>query len=144
MADVLTPDQRSFNMSRIRGKGNKSTEQRMVTLLKAHRITGWRRHYALPGKPDFVFRPQRVAIFVDGCFWHKCPRCFKAPSSNSDYWVPKIQGNVRRDRRVNRQLRQRGWRVMRVWEHSLRDPDRVAGRIARMLDGRPRAAGPAD
>ena len=131
-------------MSRIRGKGNKSTEQRMVTLLKDHHITGWRRHCALPGKPDFVFRPQKVAVFVDGCFWHKCPRCFKSPSSNADYWVPKIQGNVRRDRRVNRQLRQRGWRVVRVWEHSLRDPDRVAGRIVRMLEGRPQATSPAD
>lgn len=120
-------------MSRIRGKGNKSTEQRMIALLRAYGITGWRRHYPVPGKPDFVFRNERVAVFVDGCFWHRCPRCFRTPTSNAEYWVPKIDGNVRRDRRVTRELRQRGWHVMRIWEHCLRNPDRVAGRLRRML-----------
>ena len=67
-------------MSRIRSLGNKKTEFALVALLKAHHITGWRRHQPVFGKPDFIFRAHRLAIFVDGCFWHGCPRCYKRPS----------------------------------------------------------------
>ena len=111
----------------------------MLVVLRAHHIVGWRRNYPLPGKPDLVFRGERVAVFLDGCFWHKCPQCFRQPTSNTEYWVPKIEGNVRRDRRVDRELRARGWRVLRVWEHSLREPEKVAARLKRAL----RAASPA-
>jgi len=137
VADVLTPSQRSFNMSSIRSKGNRTTEQRMIGIMKAAGIKGWRRNYPLPGKPDFVFRRERVAVFVDGCFWHKCPACFRQPTSNEEYWQKKFARNVRRDRTVSAELRLRGWRVVRIWEHSLkREPARVATRMRRALSGR--------
>ena len=134
MADDLTPEQRSYAMSRVRGRGNASTEGGVVRLLREHGLSGWRRHAPLAGRPDFAFRRQRVAVFVDGCYWHRCPRCFRMPASNVDYWEGKITRNVARDRRVRRELRQAGWRVIRVWEHSLdEDPGRVARRIKRAL-----------
>lgn len=131
--DDLTPEQRSYAMSRVKARGNASTELRMVALLKAHRIHGWRRHLDIPGRPDFAFRRERVAVFVDGCFWHACPRCFRMPTSNADYWESKIERNKRRDSRVTRELRGKNWHVVRVWEHSLREPDKVAARLRRTL-----------
>jgi DNA mismatch endonuclease (patch repair protein) len=73
-------------------------------------------------------------VFVDGCFWHACPRCFRMPATNRDYWEVKISRNVSRDRRITRGLRAKGWKVVRVWEHSLSRPDAVAARIGRALD----------
>ena len=105
----------------------------MVALLRAYGIHGWRRHYDLPGRPDFVFRRERVAVFVDGCFWHACPACFRMPTSNVDYWRAKVKRNRRRDRLVTDELRRRNWHVVRVWEHAFKEPDRVAARLRRML-----------
>jgi len=119
MADWLTREQRSRNMASIRSKGNKTTEARFVALLRAGRISGWRRHANLPGKPDFVFRKNHLAVFVDGCFWHGCPRCYRLPEDNRPYWRAKLLNNRRRDRRTARQLRTKGWRVIRIWEHLL-------------------------
>ena len=84
MADVHTPEKRSFNMSRVRCRGNKTTELVFVAILKSERITGWRRRYRIFGRPDFVFPKERIAVFVDGCFWHGCPRrCKPAPVPTS-------------------------------------------------------------
>ena len=94
MADILTKKKRSAVMAKIRGRGNKATEVVFANLLRAHRLTGWRRHAPLPGKPDFAFRQHRVAIFVDGCFWHGCPRHCRFPASNRAYWLKKIAGNM--------------------------------------------------
>jgi DNA mismatch endonuclease (patch repair protein) len=71
----------------------------MVALFRAHRITGWRRGMTLLGKPDFVFLQAKLAVFVDGCFWHACPRCGRLPSSNAEYWAHKIDSNRPRDNR---------------------------------------------
>ena len=106
-------------MSRIRGKGNASTEQRMIRLFREHGIKGWRRNRPLPGKPDFVFPKLRIALFVDGCFWHRCPKCYHKPATNADFWEAKIGRNVERDKEVNLELKKRGWKVVRVWEHEL-------------------------
>lgn len=136
MTDWLTKQQRSHNMSSIRSRGNATTEQRLVALLRKHRISGWRRHAPLPGRPDFVFRKERVALFVDGCFWHGCPQCYKLPGDNKPYWSDKLRRNKARDRRNSRLLRKEGWSVLHVWEHSLRDDRRasdVLARIARYL-----------
>jgi DNA mismatch endonuclease (patch repair protein) len=114
-----TISNRSRTMRAVKGRDNASTELRFLKILKAARITGWRRHLNLPGRPDFAWRTERIAVFVDGCFWHGCPKCKKSPRENSGYWQKKISGNVRRDRRVARQLRANGWRVFRVWEHAL-------------------------
>lgn len=133
MPDNLTPEQRSYGMSRVRGRGNASTELRMVALLREHGLRGWRRHAPIAERPDFVFPRERVAVFVDGCFWHGCPRCFRMPETNRDYWERKIGRNIARDKRYTLTLRRRGWRVIRVWEHSLSAPSRVASRIRRAL-----------
>jgi DNA mismatch endonuclease (patch repair protein) len=120
MADVFSPMQRSELMSRIRSRGNLRTEGRLVTIFRDMRITGWRRHRPLYGRPDFVFPARRVAVFVDGCFWHGCPQHYSAPAQNRDFWKNKRQTNLARDRQVNSLLRSRGWRVLRIWEHELR------------------------
>jgi len=146
MPDVFTPEKRSEVMSRIRSKGNRTTEGRLMAMMREARITGWRRQVALrlpvseprlpaPGaaeqkrgrtlkptksvRPDFVFRRERVAVFVDGCFWHGCPRHGTRPKQNGRFWREKIERNQARDRRVTRALRAQGWKVLRLWECAL-------------------------
>lgn len=134
MADVFTKAKRSEVMSRIRGRGNERTELAMVRLLRANKICGWRRHAKLLGKPDFVFRSARVAVFVDGCFWHGCPKCFRLPANNRSFWAKKISANRARDQKVNVQLRKAGWRVVRIREHVLQQsPNFALSRIKRAL-----------
>lgn len=138
MADVFTPEKRSQVMSRIRGSGNRDTELRLVALFREHKITGWRRNRrAVFGKPDFVFPKERVAVFVDGCFWHRHPGCrfTYTPKSRLDFWLRKFEQNVARDRLVTRTLRKLGWRVLRVWECDLapRRRARVVRRIQHAL-----------
>jgi DNA mismatch endonuclease (patch repair protein) len=86
MADVFSKRKRSRVMAAIRSKGNKDTEMKLVSIFRAYGIKGWRRHRLLPGKPDFIFSKARLAIFVDGCFWHGCPTHEQKPDSNRDYW----------------------------------------------------------
>lgn len=134
MSDVFTTEKRSAVMALIRGSGNKDTELRMIILFRSHGITGWGRNARVFGKPDFVFRRQRVAVFVDGCFWHGCPKPKHSPcpKGNADFWFNKLSGNRRRDRLVTRTLRARGWTVVRVWEHDL-TAKRAEHTIARLL-----------
>lgn len=120
-------------MSHIRSRGNRTTELRLIRIMRRYKIKGWRRGSKLPGKPDFVFPRARVAVFVDGDFWHGNPRKYRIPKSNSDYWREKIRGNQARDRQVNRLLKQLGWRVVRIWESSLRDDEAIAGRLRLLL-----------
>lgn len=122
-------------MSRIRDAGNKGTELRLIEVFRAHGITGWRRGSKLPGRPDFVFPLLRAAVFVDGCFWHGCPRHATQPKTNAAFWRDKIATNKARDRRVNRALRGRGWSVIRIWEHELRrrDEAKLVRRLLRAL-----------
>ena len=134
MADVFTPTKRSQVMSRIRSEGNAETELRLIALFRAEGITGWRRNYDLPGKPDFVFRKERLVIFVDGCFWHGCPKHGRNPTSNRDYWLQKLRRNRKRDTAVKRDILRLGWKVLRFWEHDLADRTRVARLIIRALD----------
>jgi len=120
-------------MSRIRGKGNEKTEVRLAKLMRAEGIRGWRRHLPIPGRPDFSFQKQKVAVFVDGCFWHGCPRCFRLPKQNRAFWKAKIEGNRKRDRSVNVRLRRLGWKVVRIKECQLKDSERVVGRVAEAI-----------
>jgi len=119
MADIWSKAKRSKVMSFIRSHGNTATELKLIEIFKAHCIIGWRRKQNLTGKPDFVFRKERVCIFVDGCFWHGCPKCYRRPGSNRAYWDAKVQRNRKRDLLVTRVLRKDGWRVLRIWEHQL-------------------------
>jgi len=107
-------------MSLIRSHGNKATELELAKIFRANRITGWQRNQPVFGKPDFVFRKQRVAVFVDGCFWHGCPQHATEPRTNAAFWRRKFAANKARDLLVNRTLRKSGWRVLRIWEHELR------------------------
>lgn len=133
MADTFSKSKRSAVMAAIRSKRNASTEEKFAALLRISRIRGWRRNSQIPGKPDFVFPKERLAIFVDGCFWHACPQHGTSPKSNQNYWSPKLQRNVQRDRRINRVLKSKGWRVMRIWEHSLKSLSSVVRRVSLAL-----------
>jgi len=145
MPDVFTKAKRSQVMSRIRGRGNRDTELAVRGLFRRHGITGWRRHERLtvesrrprverrkragarPSslvprltvRPDFVFPKLRLAVFVDGCFWHGCPQHCNQPANNRAFWRRKLAANKARDRLVTRTLRRIGWRVVRIWEHEL-------------------------
>lgn len=125
-------------MARVHGIGNRTTEQRLVALLKRAGLTGWRRHQLLYGTPDFVWPAAKVAVFVDGCFWHghSCGRNV-TPTTNAKAWQEKIQRNQARDRRVDRALRRDGWTVLRVWECALtKTPERCVARIRRQIEKR--------
>lgn len=132
------PKDRSKNMQAIRSSGNTTTEKRLISLLRAHRLRGWRLHPPnVAGKPDLVIQRERVAIFVDGCFWHGCPRCGHIPRTNRAYWRAKITRNKQRDRAASRALRTLGYHVLRIRECQLRtNPKRCLGRIVNMLNRR--------
>ncbi len=144
MPDVFTKAKRSDVMSRIRSRGNKATELALVRVFRVQGITGWRRHLKLrvgelrvergaahgsqhsapttsqlTVRPDFVFPKLRLAVFVDGCFWHGCRLHGTKPRNNAAFWRKKFAANKARDRLVTRTLRQNGWRVLRIWEHEL-------------------------
>lgn len=136
MADVFTKSKRSEVMSHIRSSGNKDTELALLHLLKNNGVTGWRRGQSVSGRPDFVFRKARVAVFVDGCFWHGCPRHFSLPAGNRSFWQRKLEGNMKRDARVTRLLRREGWIVLRIWECQIAErPISCVRRIARAVGG---------
>jgi len=134
MTDVLTSAQRQLNMSRIRAK-NTGPEVKFRKFLWAEGIRGYRIHYKLPGKPDIVFTKKKIAVFIDGCFWHKCPICFQEPETRNEFWMKKIQSNIDRDKRVNEQLKKEGWKVIRIWEHEIRkEPEKVIKKIIKILE----------
>lgn len=132
--DVFTPEKRSKVMSAIRSRGNLSTEIKLISAMRNCGITGWRRGSRLPGRPDFLFPKARVAVFVDGDFWHGHPVTARIPASNRAFWVKKIESNKARDKKVNRLLKEKGWRVLRIWESSLKShPVACLRRLRRAL-----------
>jgi DNA mismatch endonuclease (patch repair protein) len=134
VADIFTKAKRSHVMAAIRSSRNQTTELALASALRRLGVTGWCRHANLPGKPDFVFRDARLAVFVDGCFWHSCPKHGHQPLSNRGYWLKKLTKNKERDESTNRVLRRMGWRVLRIWEHQAKaSPDRCAARIQKIL-----------
>ena len=135
MADVFSTRKRSQVMSRIRSRGNKDTELLLARLFRRQRISGWRRNQHVFGKPDFVFKEFKLAVFVDGCFWHRCPVHGTQPKGNHSFWKEKFTRNQARARLVNRTLRLAGWRVLRIWEHELarKNEARLLRRIHRAL-----------
>jgi DNA mismatch endonuclease, patch repair protein len=137
MADVFSREKRSAIMSSVRSHGNLATELRLITIFKSAGIQGWRRRVVLYGSPDFAFPKARLAVFVDGCFWHCCPVHGTVPTTNRAFWMRKLRRNQERDRLVRRQLEKLGWRVLRIWQHELRDPKRVLLRIRRALATQP-------
>lgn len=92
----------------------------MIAIFRQRQITGWRRHQRIFGNPDFIFPKLRLAVFVDGCFWHGCPKHGTQPADNRAFWKKKLVRNQARDRLVNRTLRSANWRVLRIWQHELK------------------------
>jgi DNA mismatch endonuclease, patch repair protein len=134
MADVYTKLKRSEVMAAVRSRSNRSTEVALARALRRGGVSGWRRHIPLPGTPDFVFAKSRLAVFVDGCFWHGCPRHYRPPSQNRAYWKQKLNRNRSRDLVVIQALTERGWSVIRFWEHEIREsPQSCAQRIRAFL-----------
>jgi DNA mismatch endonuclease (patch repair protein) len=133
---LKTTPQRSRNMSVIRGTENQTTELKLATLFRKNGISGWRRHVpGIYGRPDFVFRNEKIAVFVDGCFWHGCREIKKMPVANRRFWIRKLGNNRKRDIAVGRELKKAGWRVVRLWEHELkRSPDRAVQKIKKRYD----------
>jgi len=132
--DSLTPQQRSANMAAVRGKNTRP--ELLVRRLLYGLGYRYRLHAAnLPGRPDIVFRKRQCVIFVNGCFWHghDCRRG-NPPSSRTEFWWPKIDKNRDRDRRVQKQLKKDGWRVLTVWECETKNQARLQRRLCRFLD----------
>ncbi|MFC1684994.1 very short patch repair endonuclease [Pseudomonadota bacterium] len=119
MADFMTPGQRSKCMSRVRAKNTKPEQ----LLRKALWQLGYRYrlHYHLPGKPDIAFPGNKLVIFVDGCFWHGCPRHGSLPKTNTDFWERKIHRNIERDAENTQSIQREGWTVLRYWGHEIED-----------------------
>jgi DNA mismatch endonuclease Vsr len=134
MSDNLRPDDRRRTMQAVKGKGTKLEKCFFATLVGMG-LTGWKKNVqTITGKPDVVFPVQRVAIFIDGCFWHGCGYCRrKLPQTNVDYWNRKIRRNISLARTYKRKLRREGWTVLRIWEHELTNKTKVRLRTRKAL-----------
>ena len=122
-------------MRAVKGRGTK-LEKRLWAMLAGMRLRGWKKNViSIIGKPDVVFFDRRVAVFVDGCFWHGCPDCRKKlPETNREYWEKKIKRNVELAETHNRQLQCDGWTVVRIWEHEITDTPKIKTRILSALE----------
>ena len=120
MADIFDNEKRSEIMRRVKSKKNKSTELRLIDIFKQNGITGWKRNYPVKGQPDFVFLKEKVAVFVDGCFWHGHDCRNTRPANNQEYWQNKRERNMKHDRAVTAMFENRGWTVLRIWECELK------------------------
>jgi DNA mismatch endonuclease, patch repair protein len=122
---------RSANMRAIKSRENRSTEWRLRSMLMRTAVKGWRLHSnEVVGNPDFLFLVHRVVVFIDGCFWHGCPKCGHIPKTNKKYWTAKIDRNKKRDKMYSKELRRQGFKVVRIWECALREkPQRCLQRI---------------
>ena len=146
MADNHTPEQRSANMARIRSSGTMPEERLYMTIraILGHKWRIDRNVTVMAGRPDVVIPSLRLVIFADGCFFHGCPAHYRAPKSNSEYWLPKIAGNIKRDSLHQSSLEAAGWSVWRVWEHDLTKrklPDtqlKLGDRLGQLVADRPR------
>ena len=135
MADIFSIDMRSNIMRQVKSRNNKSTEIKLIEIFKNQSLNGWRRKYKLFGNPDFVFPKQKIALFVDGCFWHGHYCRKHTPKSNELYWTNKIKRNQNRDSEVGLKLSQMGWKVIRIWECELNNNDCVGKLLNKINDG---------
>jgi DNA mismatch endonuclease Vsr len=137
MPDTFTTTaSRSQNMRAIKSRSNATTELRLRAHLIRNSVAGWKLHARnIHGHPDFFFPVQRVAVFVDGCFWHGCPRCGHTPKTNRSYWLKKLARNKQRDAKINRALRTDGIQLLRLWECQLRyKPNSCLKKLLILLD----------
>lgn len=132
--DTVDKETRSRVMAAVHSSGTK-LEQRLIAILENAEITNFVcNENSLPGKPDIAFMDARVAVFLDSCFWHGCPKHLRRPSSNDSYWRAKIDNNVKRDLRNRTKLRRMGWSALRIWEHDLKESALIIKKIRRALD----------
>lgn len=124
MSDVFEKDMRSTIMQHVKSKGNKSTELKLIEIFKSFSITGWKRNYSVKGHPDFVFPKKKIAVFVDGCFWHGHDCRNTRPADNKEYWERKRARNIQHDKEVTELFQSRGWYVLRIWECELKKKNR--------------------
>ena len=120
MSDVFDKEERSKIMRTVKSKNTKSTELKLIQLFKENHITGWLHNYNVKGHPDFVFLEKRIAIFVDGCFWHGHDCRNTRPTDNAEYWAKKRERNIQRDKEITERFEKRGWKVVRIWECELK------------------------
>ena len=120
MVDNLKPEDRRKTMQAVKGKRTR-LEKRLFSMLAGMNLKGWKQNVQdIIGKPDVAFIDKKVAIFIDGCFWHGCPICKrKLPQRNRKYWASKIARNIELAKVHNKQLRKDGWIVIRIWEHEI-------------------------
>ncbi|MDR1050982.1 MAG: very short patch repair endonuclease [Deltaproteobacteria bacterium] len=137
MTDVFDKAKRSLVMSKIRSKGNKSTELRLIDIFAERGVKGWRRNYDVRGHPDFIFPERKIAVFVDGCFWHGHDCRLSRPKQNAEFWAAKLERNMSRDKTVTREFERRGWTVVRIWECELRKKNlpELFARLDRLFPG---------
>jgi DNA mismatch endonuclease (patch repair protein) len=137
MSDNLSPEDRRKTMQAVKGRGTR-LEKRLWAMLAGMGLKGWKKNAeTITGKPDVVFTNRRVAVFIDGCFWHGCPHCErKLPKTNRDYWERKIKRNVELAQLHNEQLQRDGWTVVRIWEHEIADTAMIRARILRALENK--------
>lgn len=124
MADIFSREKRSEVMKAVKSNNTKTTELKLIIIFKELDVIGWRRTYPMKGKPDFVFPKKRVAVFVDGCFWHGHDCRNVTPKENSDFWDKKRAYNRVHDEEVTRLLMAKGWKVIRIWECELKKKNR--------------------
>ena len=120
MADIFEKEKRSKIMSAVHSKQNKSTEMKLIKIFKENGIVGWRRNYKVKGHPDFVFPDKKIAIFVDGCFWHGHDCRNTRPADNAEYWQKKRERTIRHDKEITALFENRSWTVIRIWECELK------------------------
>ena len=120
MSDVFDERTRSEIMRSVKSKNTKSTELALIKLFKENHITGWRHNYNVKGLPDFVFLKKRIAIFVDGCFWHGHDCRNTRPTAHAEYWAKKREKNMQHDKEITERFEKRGWTVVRIWECELK------------------------
>lgn len=121
MADIFSKQKRSEIMRKVKGKGNLSTEEKLVKIFKLHNIIGWKRNYPVKGKPDFVFLKKKIAVFADGCFWHGHHCRNIVPKNNATFWDQKREANKNRDINTTKYFESRGWTVLRIWECDIKN-----------------------
>lgn len=124
MSDIFNKAKRSEIMKKVRSKNNKSTELKLIQIFKENNIHGWRRNYKVKGHPDFVFLSKKIAIFVDGCFWHGHDCRNTKPKDNQEYWDKKRDRNMKHDTEITEYFANRGWTVIRIWECELKNINR--------------------
>ena len=126
--DNLTKEDRSKCMSMIRSKWT-TQERKVHSFLKGNKIKH-KMHPKIEGSPDIVLKDRKTAVFIHGCFWHKCPKCYIEPKSKKKYWLPKLEKNIQRDKKNKRALKKQGYEVIILWEHEIkRDMPRILKKI---------------